>query len=96
MANVTKSISISNSRKTKPKVAVNTPHNVNKLHNIRTSSQLISSQKTRSMKNSKGGFGTLDPLLAAAFLAGVRMSMNQKNKLLSSQSAKKNTKSKRS
>jgi hypothetical protein len=94
MANVTKSISISNSRKTKPKVAVNTPHNVNKL--IKTSSQLISSQKTRSMKNSKGGFGTLDPLLAAAFLAGVRMSMNQKNKLLSSQSAKKNTKSKRS
>jgi hypothetical protein len=51
--------------------------------------------KTRS-KSKSGGFGTLDPLLAAVFLAGVRMSMNQKNKVVSSLSAKKNTKSKRS
>jgi hypothetical protein len=51
--------------------------------------------KTRS-KSKSGGFGTLDPLLAAVFLAGVRMSMNQKNKVVSSQSAKKTTRSKRS
>ena len=52
--------------------------------------------RSRSPKSKSGGFGTLDPLLAAVFLAGVRMSMNQKNKVVSSLSAKKTTRSKRS
>ena len=52
-------------------------------------------KNTRS-KSKSGGFGTLDPLLAAVFLAGVRMSMNQKNKAASSLSAKKTMRSKRS
>jgi hypothetical protein len=52
--------------------------------------------RSKSPQSKSGGFGTLDPLLAAVFLAGVRMSMNQKNKASSSLSAKKTMRSKRS
>lgn len=52
--------------------------------------------RSRSPQSKSGGFGTLDPLLAAVFLAGVRMSMNQKNKVASSLSAKKTMRSMRS
>ena len=58
------------------------------LNNVRRS--------TQSMNSTKGGFGSLDPLLAAAFLAGVRMSMSQKDKAKSVASNNKQTKSKRS
>jgi hypothetical protein len=64
------------------------PYLVKNLHNIKRS--------TQSMERTKGGFGSLDPLLAAAFLAGVRMSMNQKDKAKSVASNNKQTKSKKS
>ena len=63
--------------------------------NNKHSNQDNNTKNTRS-KSKSGGFGTLDPLLAAVFLAGVRMSMNQKNKAASSLSAKKTMRSKRS
>jgi len=69
---------------TTPNVNNKKPKNLN---NVRRS--------TQSMNSTKGGFGSLDPLLAAAFLAGVRMSMIQKDKA-KSVASNKQTKSKRS
>lgn len=83
-----------NANNKKPKNVYVHPYLVKNLHNIKRSTQ--SMESPQSKERSKGGFGSLDPLLAAVFLAGVRMSMNQKDKA-NSVTAKNNlTKSKRS
>lgn len=89
-----KSAKVKNSPPMKRKILqknnVNTQQPTNVLHNI------DKNMRSKRSQSATGGFGTLDPLLAAAFLASIRMSMKQKNKATTVLSVNKNMRSKRS